>query len=110
GVGAEPEGDRAPGREAAARETPTASSQGVCGEWNRSARQSRYAPPPLGGEGWGGGWFVRQRGRRKLRPPPPTPPHKGEGSAPSVRRCSASNTNKYVPEVNPMARQFVLEV
>src|SRR5207249_847558 len=42
--------------------------------------QTRSAPSPLVGEGWGGGSFVRQRRRDKLRPPPPTPPHKGQGN------------------------------
>src|SRR5207247_10951367 len=32
--------------------------------------------------------------RGKLRPPPPAPPHKGEGSTPSVRHDCASSTNK----------------
>jgi hypothetical protein len=40
--------------------------------------------PPCGG-GLGRGWCVWQCWCTNLRPPSPTPPHKGEGSTPSVR-------------------------
>src|SRR2546428_6044484 len=51
-------------------------------------------PTRLWGRAGNGGSSYGQRTRAKLRPPPPTPPHKGEGSAPNVRRGSASSTNK----------------
>src|SRR5262249_43128317 len=49
--------------------------------WGMSPTQTRCAPSPLVGEGWGGGWWIL----REQQPPPPlTPPHKGEGNRPSV--------------------------
>src|SRR5262249_1654983 len=60
-------------------------------EWNQwvgsAGPRFRRAPSPLVGEGWGGGWLLDGTSKQ-LRPPPPTPPHKGEGSAPSVWRLS----------------------
>src|SRR5580700_3518923 len=63
--------------------------------WTRVDGQTRSAPSPLVGEGWGGGWRVRQRCASISGPPPPTPPHKGEGSAPSARHVRKSTTPKY---------------
>ena len=71
----------------------------------RSARAMARAPtypPPCGegrppkrsGGGRGGGRSCCARRVQQHRPPPPTPPHKGEGSTPSVRHCSASNPKR----------------
>jgi hypothetical protein len=52
-------------------------------------------PPPLWGRVGEGGDAARYggaTGERIALPPPPTPPHKGEGSAPSARCSSASST------------------
>src|SRR5262249_23478949 len=62
-------------------------------------RRTRSAPSPL----WGGvGRGVMRRDNDGATcdgialPPPPTPPHKGEGSAPSTRRPHGSSTNEDV--------------
>src|SRR5262245_64506592 len=63
-------------------------------------RQTRSAPSPLAGEGWGGGWCSKDDdcvdGEQTARPPPPTPPHKGEGSTPSARRYAGSTRYEQV--------------
>src|SRR6516164_2554965 len=45
----------------------------------RSERPTRYAPSPLVGEGWGGGWRVWQHWRlyRTTPTPNPSPPQVG---------------------------------
>src|SRR5215813_14052480 len=51
--------------------------------------------------GWGRGGEARCRWchlRKIARPPPPTPPHKGEGSTPSMWRQCASSTNEHALE------------
>jgi serine protease inhibitor len=65
-------------------------------KWSQLKRHARSAPSPLVGEGWGGGWRVYGNvGATISRPPPPTPPHKGEGSAPSVWNQSASTSSEH---------------
>ena len=63
-------------------------------------RQTRSAPYPLAGEGWGGGWCSKDDdcvdGAQTARPPPPTPPHKGEGGTPSARRYAGSTRYEQV--------------
>src|SRR5262245_2931556 len=51
-------------------------------------------PPcgPLWGRGGEGGGAIGAQSRHVAGPPPPTPPHKGEGSPPSLRRDPASNS------------------
>src|SRR5262249_10511932 len=51
--------------------------------------RTRSAPSPLVGEGWGGGGAVMHQRCLTQSPPPPTPPHKGEGRAPKLRRHCA---------------------
>src|SRR5262249_4312061 len=51
----------------------------------RAAHSICSLPPLWGRVGEGGGAFA-DVGAPIARPPPPTPPHKGEGSTPSVRR------------------------
>src|SRR5215467_2160472 len=55
-----------------------------------SSRRLGLLPPPLWGRDGEGGWrsehSVAPRCEGIARPPPPTPPHKGEGSTPSVPR------------------------
>src|SRR5215510_7676384 len=51
--------------------------------------------PRLRGRGGEGGWRYLPK---IARPPPPTPPHKGEGSTPSMWRQRASSTNEHALE------------
>src|SRR5216684_1951236 len=48
----------------------------------------------LWGRGGEGGGSVMQHCGHIVRPPPLTPPHKGEGNAPSMRHHCASNSTK----------------
>jgi hypothetical protein len=50
-------------------------------KWNQCKRQTRSAPSPLVGEGWGGGSAFGNVGAPTSGPPPPTPPHKGVRSS-----------------------------
>ena len=67
---------------------------------SRTTRATRSYPPPCGegrppkrsGGGRGGGRCCWTHLAQQQRPPPPTPPHKGEGSRPSLRRLCASNS------------------
>src|SRR5262245_42094178 len=66
-------------------------------------QQTRSAPSPLVGEGWGGGWCRERNDGATYEgialPPPPTPPHKGEGSAPCAWRWRLlSKRSFFVPE------------
>src|SRR5262249_10505408 len=57
------------------------------GFWQVSARAaSSVCSLPLAGEGWGGGWCHRANASPRRTTPPPTPPARGRGSMPSVRR------------------------
>src|SRR5215813_9714538 len=61
-----------------------------------SPTQTRCAPSPLVGEGWGGGWLLSREFGQQQPPPPLTPPHKGEGNRPSVcRRCTSNSPGSF---------------
>src|SRR5215831_11011967 len=54
-------------------------------------QRTRSAPSPLVGESWGGGGAYGNASASIAPPPSLTPPHKGEGNAPSARpRCRSS--------------------
>src|SRR5262249_53463069 len=61
---------------------------------NRVSGELRLLPPPLWGRVGEGGDAVMHQRCLTRRPPPPTPPHKGEGSAPSARARCASNAKR----------------
>src|SRR5262245_38362377 len=68
-----------------------------CATHNLRAASSVCSLPPCGG-GLGRGVVQRENDRTTCegiaRPPPPSPPHKGEGSAPSARRGCASSMSE----------------
>src|SRR5712691_8287529 len=65
-------------------------------------------PPCGGGLGRGVAQFGNA-GASISRPPPPTPPHKGEGSTPSVRHIYGSNTTEPALESGVRVRRIVDE-